>query len=317
MARCTEPVLRLILGVGGWTGRLPLASVFPEESPYLAAWVGFALVILAVFLLGRCRGKRSLVLALSASLVLALVLGYLEPKGDRFRVTVLDVGQGQCILLQTGGQTYVVDCGGSEGEGAGEKAARHLLAQGETRVDGLILTHFDEDHVSGVLQLLDRMPVERLYIPRVPEDETCGTLVKAAGEQICFVEEDVHLDLGQGELRIFAPLSRTSSNESGLSVLFTAGEYDTLITGDMNQNLERRLLATHALPDIELLVAGHHGAKSSTGPALLDTLRPEVIAVSVGINSYGHPAPEMLERAAQAGCRVFRTDEAGTLIFRG
>ncbi len=317
VARCTEPVLRLILGVGGWTGRLPLASVFPEESPYLAAWVGFALVILAVFLLGRCRGKRSLVLALSASLVLALVLGYLEPKGDRFRVTVLDVGQGQCILLQTGGQTYVVDCGGSEGEGAGEKAARHLLAQGETRVDGLILTHFDEDHVSGVLQLLDRMPVERLYIPRVPEDETCGTLVKAAGEQICFVEEDVHLDLGQGELRIFAPLSRTSSNESGLSVLFTAGEYDTLITGDMNQNLERRLLATHALPDIELLVAGHHGAKSSTGPALLDTLRPEVIAVSVGINSYGHPAPEMLERAAQAGCRVFRTDEAGTLIFRG
>lgn len=317
VARCTEPVLRLILGVGGWTGRLPLASVFPEESPYLAAWVGFALVILVVFLLGRCRGKRSLVLALSASLVLALVLGYLEPKGDRFRVTVLDVGQGQCILLQTGGQTYVVDCGGSEGEGAGEKAARHLLAQGETRVDGLILTHFDEDHVSGVFQLLDRMPVEQLYIPRVPEDETCGTLVKAAGEQICFVEEDVHLDLGQGELWIFAPLSRTSSNESGLSVLFTAGEYDTLITGDMNQNLERRLLATHALPDIELLVAGHHGAKSSTGPALLDTLRPEVIAVSVGINSYGHPAPEMLERAAQAGCRVFRTDEAGTLIFRG
>lgn len=317
VARCTEPVLRLILGVGGWTGRLPLASVFPEESPYLAAWVGFALVILVVFLLGRCLGKRSLVLALSASLVLALVLGYLEPKGDRFRVTVLDVGQGQCILLQTGGQTYVVDCGGSEGEGAGEKAARHLLAQGETRVDGLILTHFDEDHVSGVFQLLDRMPVEQLYIPRVPEDETCGTLVKAAGEQICFVEEDVHLDLGQGELWIFAPLSRTSSNESGLSVLFTAGEYDTLITGDMNQNLERRLLATHALPDIELLVAGHHGAKSSTGPALLDTLRPEVIAVSVGINSYGHPAPEMLERAAQAGCRVFRTDEAGTLIFRG
>ena len=95
-------------------------------------------------------------------------------------------------------------------------------------MDGLILTHFDEDHVSGVFQLLDRMPVEQLYIPRVPEDETCGTLVKAAGEQICFVEEDVHLDLGQGELWIFAPLSRTSSNESGLSVLFTAGEYDTL-----------------------------------------------------------------------------------------
>lgn len=317
VARCTEPLLRLLLGVGGWTGRLPLASIFPEESPYLAAWVGFALVLLTVFLLGRCRGKRSFALALSGCLVLALVLGYLEPKADRFRVTVLDVGQGQCVLLQTEGKTYVVDCGGSEGDGAGEKAARYLLTQGETQVDGLIVTHFDEDHVSGVQQLLDRLPVERLYMPYMPEDETCATLAEAAGERGCFVDKDLRLDLGQGELWIFAPLSRTSSNESGLSVLFTAGEYDTLITGDMNQNLERRLLATHALPDMELLVAGHHGSKSSTGTDLLDALRPEVIAVSVGDNPYGHPAPEMLERAAQAGCRVFRTDEAGTLIFRG
>ena len=317
LAWCTAPLLRLILGVGGWTSGLPLAGIFPGESPYLAAWVGFALVLLGVFLWGKCRGKKCIALALSASLVLALVLGYLEPRGERFRVTVLDVGQGQCILLQTGEKTYVVDCGGPAAEGAGEKAARHLLTQGRTCVDGLILTHFDEDHVSGVKQLLERLPVERVYMPNAPEDETCADLVTAAGEGACFVEEDLHLVIDEAELWIFAPLSRTTSNESGLSVLFTAGECDTLITGDMNQNLERRLLATHTLPDIELLVAGHHGAKSSTGTDLLDALRPEVIAVSVGANSYGHPAPEMLERAAQAGCQVFRTDEAGTLMFRG
>ena len=317
LAWCTAPLLRLILGVGGWTSGLPLAGIFPGESPYLAAWVGFALVLLGVFLWGKCRGKKCFALALSASLVLALVLGYLEPRGERFRVTVLDVGQGQCILLQTGEKTYVVDCGGPAAEGAGEKAARHLLTQGRTCVDGLILTHFDEDHVSGVKQLLERLPVERVYMPNAPEDETCADLVTAAGEGACFVEEDLHLVIDEAELWIFAPLSRTTSNESGLSVLFTAGECDTLITGDMNQNLERRLLATHTLPDIELLVAGHHGAKSSTGTDLLDALRPEVIAVSVGANSYGHPAPEMLERAAQAGCQVFRTDEAGTLMFRG
>lgn len=170
-------------------------------------------------------------------------------------------------------------------------------------MDGLILTHFDEDHVSGARQLLERLSVERVYMPNAPEDETCTDLAEAAGEGAYFVEEDLHLTMGEAELWIFAPLSRTTSNESGLSVLFTAGECDTLITGDMNQNLERRLLATHALPDIELLVAGHHGAKSSTGTDLLEELRPEVVAVSVGVNSYGHPAPEMLERAAQAGCR--------------
>lgn len=267
---------------------LPLAGIFPGESPYLAAWVGFALGLLGVFLWGKCRGKKCFVLALSASLVLALVLGYLEPRGEQFRVTVLDVGQGQCILLQTKESTYVVDCGGPAGEGAGEKAARHLLTQGRTRVDGLILTHFDEDHVSGARQLLERLSVERVYMPNAPEDETCTDLAEAAGEGAYFVEEDLHLTMGEAELWIFAPLSRTTSNESGLSVLFTAGECDTLITGDMNQNLERRLLATHALPDIELLVAGHHGAKSSTGTDLLEELRPEVVAVSVGVNSYGH-----------------------------
>ena len=117
-------------------------------------------------------------------------------------MTVLDVGQGQCILLQTKESTYVVDCGGPAGEGAGEKAARHLLTQGRTRVDGLILTHFDEDHVSGARQLLERLSVERVYMPNAPEDETCTDLAEAAGEGAYFVEEDLHLTMGEAELWI-------------------------------------------------------------------------------------------------------------------
>lgn len=69
--------------------------------------------------------------------------------------------------------------------------------------------------------------------------------------------------------------------------------------------MERRLIASHHLPDIEILVAGHHGSKSSTGLELLMALRPEAVAVSVGQNAYGHPSPEMLDRAVRAGCRIF------------
>lgn len=317
VARCTGWLLRYVLRLGSRIGNLPFAAVFPESSPFLWAWAAFALILLGVFLLGRCRGKAVLAGSLALSLCLSAGLAWLEPMTDRFRVTVLDVGQGQCVLLQSAGRTFVVDCGGTEGEGAGELAARYLLSRGVRRVDGLILTHFDGDHVSGALQLLARLRVDRLFLPRAGEDETCRALAEAAGERTVFVDEDRQLSFGEAELRIFAPLSHTRSNESGLSVLFTVGECDTLITGDMSRNLERRLLALHSLPDIELLVAGHHGSKNSTGLALLQAVRPEAVAVSVGPNSYGHPAPEMLERAAAQGCRIYRTDQAGTLIFRG
>ena len=246
-----------------------------------------------------------------------MLLSYLEPMVDAYRVTVLNVGQGQCVLLQSAGRTFVVDCGGSNAQDAGEQAARYLLSQGVYRVDGLILTHYDKDHAGGAMQLLSRLRVKNLFLPYLEGDETGAAIGQAAEGTVYYVTEDLRLTFGKACLRIFAPLSQTTSNESGLSILFTAGECDTLITGDMNEAMERRLLATHSLPDVELLVAGHHGSKNATGQALLQATRPDVVAISVGDNSYGHPAPEMLGRAAQAGALIYRTDQQGTLIFRG
>lgn len=307
-------LIRYILKAAEVLAKAPAA--FPDENPYAAAWVWFAVALLAVFLLGKCRGKLVFALSLCLTLALSMVLGILEPVGESFRVTVLDVGQGQCILLQASGKTYVVDCGGTEGAGAGEKAARHLMSFGTNTIDGLILTHYDKDHVSGVQQLLSRMEVRAVYVPRWEAADEEG-LLTGVEDRVQYVEEDLTLSWEGAELHMFAPLSQTVSNESGLSVLFTTGECDTLITGDMGQRLERRLLETHTLPDLEILVAGHHGSESSTGYPLLRTLRPEVAAISVGRNSYGHPAAETLARLMGEGVSIARTDWQGTLIFRG
>ena len=118
-------------------------------------------------------------------------------------------------------------------------------------------------------------------------------------------------------MQIFAPQSNANSNDGSVSVLFTVGTQDTLITGDMGASAEENLLNTHNLPDIELLLAGHHGSKHSTTEAILSALRPEILVISVGKNSYGHPAQEVLQRAADAGCLVLRTDEVGTVVFTG
>ena len=105
------------------------------------------------------------------------------------------------------------------------------------------------------------------------------------------------------------------TNEEGLSVLCTAGEFDALITGAMDQVIEGRLIKYGDLPDIEVLVAGHHGSKYSTSEKLLLAVRPELAVISVGYNTYGHPAPETLERLAAAGCEIYRTDWSGTVTF--
>lgn len=290
------------------------SALYPQENPYAAAWIVFALVLLGIFLLGKCRQKRWMAVSLAVSLVLSVALGWVEPRLDRFRVAVLDVGQGECVVLQSHGKTYVVDCGGSQGEGAGETAARYLLSQGVSRIDGLIITHFDLDHISGADHLQDRVEVERVYVPRHQEE---FQISDGGDSALVRVDSEISLAWDGGNLTIFPPLSQGESNDSGLSVLFTVGEYDTLITGDMSQTMESALVSTYPLPDVELLVAGHHGARNSTGSALLHWITPDLVAISVGKNAYGHPSKEVLDRLARQNIPAVRTDQCGTIIIRG
>ena len=102
-------------------------------------------------------------------------------------------------------------------------------------------------------------------------------------------------------------------NEQCLAILCTYGDYDLLITGDMNMAAERQLIAEHGLPDIEALVVGHHGSKSSTSEELLEAVTPEVGIISVGDNSYGHPTEDALRRLVLADVDICRTDKQGTV----
>ena len=133
------------------------------------------------------------------------------------------------------------------------------------------------------------------------------------GVSLAFVEEVRTLPLGGAALSLCPPVGEGGDNERGLAVLASVGEDDLLITGDMDMATERKLLAAWELPDIEILVAGHHGSKYSTSEELLETLRPETVCISVGGNRYGHPAEETLERLARQGCTVWRTDLHGNI----
>ena len=309
--------IRYVLAVAEGMASLPLAAVY-TASPYIVVWLVFLYGLLVWLLLSE-RGRPGLAAGLALlGLCISLLLSFLEPLTCDYRVTVLDVGQGQCILLQSEGSSFLVDCGGRRGQEAAEKAAEHLLSQGITRIDGLILTHYDRDHAEGVPYLAERIAIERVYLPGTEDADGCLQSVLAAVPDQTAIDSELTIAFGDAQIRIFPAKEAGSGNDSCASVLFQRGKYDTLITGDLSADAERQLLRDYDLPDLEVLIVGHHGSKYSTCSELLNATAPDVAIISVGAdNYYGHPTQEVLERLKKAGCAVYRTDLHGTIAYRG
>jgi competence protein ComEC len=267
-------------------------------------------VLLFAFLLSENRKPMIFGSCAMLGLCMALLASWAEPAMEDVRFTVLDVGQGQCLLMQTEGKTYMVDCGGSSDAEAADIAAETLLSQGISELDGLILTHYDRDHAGGAEYLLSRVPAKLLVLP--PLD----LQLSLEAEQILYGADDLLLTWGNTKIRIFASQISGNDNENSLCVLFDTENCDILVTGDRDGFGERMLLRTAEIPEVDILVAGHHGAKSSTSAQLLTATMPKIVVISVGENHYGHPAQEVLDRIAAVGAALYRTDLHGNIILR-
>lgn len=303
-------LIRYVLLVAKIMAAFPLAAVY-TVSPYIIIWLCFAYLLLFVYL--YCR-KQSLFFACCAisSLCVALMASWWEPTTSDVRFTILDVGQGQCLLMQSKGRVYVVDCGGDSDERTADLAAETLLSQGYSHVDGLILTHLDRDHAGGAEYLLSRIPADFLILPRITED-----IAIPDNTQVISAAQDFVISDGTSTVTVFAPVFHGEENEMSLCVLFDTEKCDILITGDRNAFGERSLLRHTHIPDVDVLIAGHHGSKYSNCEELLAAVKPEIVCISVGgDNPYGHPAAETLERFADYGCTVYRTDQQGTITIR-
>ena len=310
--------IRYVLWMAKTMAAFPLSAVY-TASIYVVFWLAFCYVLLTVYLL--TKRKHPIVLGCCAALGLcvALLASWLEPLSDDCRMTVLDVGQGQCILLQSEGRNYLVDCGGDSDTASADKAAALLLSQGIRRLDGLILTHYDYDHVGGAILLLQRMEAETLFLPNsVDEADQAAQLLHWASGRAVWVDRDMTIAFGEAVITLIPSQNAETDNESGLCVLFQRQNCDILITGDRSARGERELIAHIGLPQLDVLVVGHHGSRYSTCRELLMKTKPQIAVISVGAdNFYGHPAQEVLERLAQHGSKVLRTDLHGNIIYRG
>jgi competence protein ComEC len=294
-----------------------MAAVY-TKSVYIILWLILCYVLLAVFLRSKKKYPWFLGSCMGVMLCVAVFVSWLEPRLDPYRFTALNVGQGQCLLLQSGSKVYVIDCGGDSPEQVADDAAATLLSYGITRLDGVILTHYDADHAAGTDYLLARISADKLYLPVSGDVEEMAHYAQRYADSIQWIADDTQFSDGNIKFSLFPAGATATGNESSMSVLCQVQKCDILITGDMSATGERRLVEEQNLPDLEVLVVGHHGSKTATTLELLHATTPDVAVISVSAeNNYGHPAKETLARLRLFGCSIFRTDEMGTVIIKG
>lgn len=304
---------RYVMTVSKLMAHVPFATLYTATGYGIAGAVLVYLMLL-VLVLTKAGQLRSISLCCGViGLCVCFLLVRMDAATPSF--TALDVGQGQSLLLETGGGSVLIDCGGNEGN-TGDLAADHLTARGISRVRLLILTHYDEDHAGGVPELLERMPVDVILMPDIPDENRAAieAAAKKTGTNLYPVSEDLEATLGSTRLTVYGPASPSSGgNEACLSIYAALPEFSVLVTGDLSSDSETELLRNQSVPQADLLVAGHHGSKYSTSSLLLRKIAPKAVVISVGENSYGHPAGETLSRIQAAGAKIFRTDQMGTI----
>lgn len=243
----------------------------------------------------------------------------------------LDVGQGDCIFMRSeNGFTCLIDGGSTDEKSVGTyRIIPFLKAKGVRKLDYVMVSHADSDHMNGILELLEEsgkggINIGNLVLPKTSlVEENYKKLVQVAEENgilIAYIKAGDKLISGKTELRCLHPgtdFVTEDTNSYSMVLEVNYGMFKALLTGDIGVAEEERLVKNSLLEDILLLKVAHHGSKNSSCMEFLEQVQPELSIVSCGQdNSYGHPHKETLERLESVGSKVMSTAEYGAITVR-
>lgn len=282
-------------------------------------------------------GRRTLILIIVSIAALTLVSGcttcpdipmpWVSPTpvvtpipGMSITVTFIDVGQGSSVLIQSPDANILVDGGERE---YGAKIVDYLKSIGVNRLNAVIATHPDSDHIGGLITVLKQMPVDAVYDNgQISTTATYRDFLQAVVDKDIPYNEVTSpqlLNIGQ-TARVEAlgptlPLFEGSDadNNNGIILKVTYGDFSCLITGDAGFDAEKRIMDKDTSSTV--LTVAHHGSKYATSGDFLDKVRPQIAVIPVGPNDYGHPTLETLGRLSQRNIPVYRTDLKGTITI--
>ncbi len=286
-----------------------LLALWADRGPFLQ-WTGrqrrcCLAVLLALFLLPSCRQAW---------------------QARPLEVHFMDVGQGDAALVRTSdGKTVLLDTGGTRGgyDTGRQIVVPYLRYLGIDRLDALILSHGDFDHIGGARSVLASLPVRHLFLGQGEDTPELAALLRQApsalavtrlrrGERWRIGRADFTVAAAGGGEGIVRTVDATPANRDSLILQLREGRHSLVFPGDADWDTEEASLPW--LGPCDLLKAGHHGSKTSSSPHFLQRLAPQAAVISSGRgNKYGHPAPELLERLQEHGIRPLRTDQLGAI----
>jgi competence protein ComEC len=319
------PVLDLLAAPFGWP-----AQTSPEVwlavplliSPW-AAWLLSAGVGALLYIQPQRSFLRIAGLASGAVCVTACLWSPLAGARERGpELAMLDIGQGDSILLRDGKHAVLVDGGGwDRGDLGGRVLLPALLAEGVRSLDAVVMTHPDHDHCGGLVDIAAYLPVREVWMGTGWEPAGCaGALMRLPGARTRLLWAGQAAAVGRWKLRVLhpAPDERRGTNERSLVLRAEAFGRSVLLTGDIESWAEFRLLSCcEREVQVDLLKVAHHGSKTSSTSSFLDAVRPRLALVSAGIrNLYHHPSETVLQRFEERGIPLLRTDRDGMVLVR-
>ena len=314
-----NPLISILVNISDFYGTLPYSNLQTQHPHFIQIIVYYLILVNISWLFNKDYrenfGRK--IKTTIAVLVVVLLLSTISFPDKNLEITAFDVGNADAFLVKTPEQKYIMIDTGKSGYNGGKSQAEMLLLKyfkdnGINSLDSIIVTHFDNDHAGGAVDLLSGLKVDKIYVNSKEHTSRTAkeiyqtaknrntTLIEADNNQVLLEEPDLKL-----ENYIVKDISGIGDNESSIITLLTYGEFSMLFTGDAGIETLKKL-RTYLPSNITILKVGHHGASGVINKDIAEYLNPKYSIISTGENKFGHPSIYTIEILNNS--TILRTD---------
>ena len=319
-------LINILLKITKFTSQIPFSKIY-IKTPYFYQIICYYILI---FYIKKHHFKLNKIVAIL--LILILIGEIVDILPNRLQIYFIDVGQGDSTLIITPQRkTILIDGGGDVEYDIGKNTLLpYLLSRRINKLDYIICSHFDTDHVGGILYLLKEIQVRKVIIGKQYEIndnyEEFKEIVKSKKIQVetviegkkINIEKDLYFDiLWPSDSQ---EVSKNSINNNALVCKLNYRKFSLIFTGDIEEEAEKILVSKYKNTNIlksTILKVGHHGSKTSSTQEFLQAVNPQIALIGVGKNNtFGHPNNDVIERIQNLGAKIYRTDEMGEIMIQ-